>query len=58
MNGVPKVWRRDDECYFTKEMYPGIRVLMAHEVSSLTGDEAHMEKVRTHSAQFPEKKMR
>lgn len=53
MQGVPPVWTKDDECYFTKEMYPGIRVVMAHDVTTLKGDEAHMEKVKTHSVQFP-----
>lgn len=54
MEGVPLVWTREDECYFTKEMYPGIRVLMAHDVSTLKGDQDHAEKVKTHSAQFPD----
>ncbi|NCI49679.1 ThuA domain-containing protein [Sediminibacterium roseum] len=35
MQGVPAMWERKDECYFGKELYPGIKVLMAHVVSSL-----------------------
>ena len=35
MEGVPAVWEREDECYFGKEMYPGIKVLMAHVISSV-----------------------
>lgn len=35
MQGMPAVWEKKDECYFSKEMYPGIEVLMAHEVRSL-----------------------
>lgn len=35
MRGLPKVWEKEDECYFAKEMYPGPRVLMAHDISSL-----------------------
>lgn len=35
MEGVPAVWEREDECYFGKELYPGIKVLMAHDVSTL-----------------------
>ncbi|RPD38383.1 ThuA domain-containing protein [Chitinophaga barathri] len=35
MTNVPKVWERPDECYFSKEMYPGIKTLIAHDVSSL-----------------------
>jgi uncharacterized protein len=54
MAGVPPLWTKEDECYFTKEMYPGIRVLMAHDLSTLKGDEAEMEKVKTHSVQFPD----
>jgi len=54
LKDVPAVWTKEDECYFTKEMYPGIKVLMAHEVSTLKGDDAHMEKVKTHAAQFPD----
>lgn len=53
MQGVPVTWTKEDECYFTKEMYPGIKVLMAHDVSTLKGDQDHAEKVKTHSAQFP-----
>lgn len=53
MKGVPVAWTKEDECYFTREMYPGIRVLMAHDVSTLSGDEDHAEKVKTYSAQFP-----
>jgi hypothetical protein len=41
MQGVPKVWERDDECYFAKELYPGPRALMVHDVSTLnTSDTA------------------
>ncbi|MCW3087875.1 MAG: hypothetical protein JWQ78_1261 [Sediminibacterium sp.] len=35
MEGVPAVWEREDECYFGKELYPGIKVLMAHDVHTL-----------------------
>ena len=39
MQGVPARWEREDECYFGKELYPGIKVLMAHELSSLQPDQ-------------------
>ncbi|MEO6721671.1 MAG: ThuA domain-containing protein [Ferruginibacter sp.] len=39
MKGVPAVWVREDECYFGKELYPGIKVLMAHDLLSLKTDE-------------------
>ncbi|MBV9987128.1 MAG: ThuA domain-containing protein [Chitinophagaceae bacterium] len=35
MANVPASWEREDECYFGKELYPGIKVLMAHDVHSL-----------------------
>lgn len=35
MQGLPKVWEKEDECYFEKELYPGIRTIMAHDVTSL-----------------------
>ncbi len=35
MQGVPAIWEREDECYFGKELYPGIKVLMAHDVRTL-----------------------
>jgi type 1 glutamine amidotransferase len=54
LTGVPDVWTKPDECYFTKEMYPGIRVLMAHDLSTVKGSEQDMEKLKTLSAQFPD----
>lgn len=35
MKGVPAIWEKKDECYFAKELHPGIEVLMAHEMNSL-----------------------
>lgn len=35
MTGVPDMWEREDECYFGKELFPGIKVLMAHDVKTL-----------------------
>lgn len=35
MTGVPAVWEREDECYFGKELYPGIKVLMMHDINTL-----------------------
>jgi len=35
MQGVPALWSKEDECYFGKELYPGIKVLMAHDLSSV-----------------------
>jgi type 1 glutamine amidotransferase len=47
MSGVPATWEREDECYFGKELYPGIKVLMAHDVHTLnTTDKAQDSLVR------------
>lgn len=35
MQGLPKVWEKEDECYFAKELYPGPKVLMAHDITTL-----------------------
>ncbi|MEN9686722.1 MAG: hypothetical protein RLZZ28_2508 [Bacteroidota bacterium] len=42
MKGVPSSWDREDECYFGKELYPGMKVLMIHEISSLQKDQADL----------------
>jgi len=38
MKDVPAVWEREDECYFGKELYPGMKVLMVHVLQSLKPD--------------------
>lgn len=35
MKGMPSIWTKEDECYFGKELYPGIKVLMMHDLSTL-----------------------
>jgi uncharacterized protein len=41
VQGLPKVWEKEDECYFAKELYPGPKVLMAHDITTLnTSDTA------------------
>jgi type 1 glutamine amidotransferase len=42
MKGVPGLWTKEDECYFGKELYPGIHVLMAHDLSSLDPSQKEM----------------
>ena len=46
--GLPKVWVKEDECYFMKELYPGIRTILAHDFTTLQPDE----KIKIHSAPF------
>jgi uncharacterized protein len=52
VQGLPKVWERGDECYFAKEMYPGINVVMAHDITTLNPNEE--EKIKQFSAPFAE----
>jgi len=35
VQGLPKVWSKEDEFYFAKELYPGPKVLMANDITSL-----------------------
>jgi type 1 glutamine amidotransferase len=48
--GVPSTWTKEDECYFMKEMYPGIKVVLAHDLTSLRKDEE--EKIKMNSGSF------
>lgn len=55
MQGLPKVWERSfgDECYFMKENYPGIKVTMAHDLTSLdTSNAADAAKIKQFSAPY------
>jgi len=51
IQGLPLRWSKEDECYFMKEMYPGIKVVLAHDLKSLRKDEE--EKIKTMSGSFP-----
>jgi len=35
VQGLPKVWEKEDECYFAKELYPGPKTIMAHDITTL-----------------------
>lgn len=50
MEGTPTSWTKNDECYFMKEMYPGINVVMVHDLKSLNKNEE--EKIKTSSGSF------
>ncbi|WP_336516224.1 ThuA domain-containing protein [Pollutibacter soli] len=39
LKNVPLVWTKQDECYFSKELYPGPEVLMAHNITTLNKDQ-------------------
>lgn len=40
VQGLPNVWSKRDEFYFAKELYPGPKVLMAHDITSLDTTDA------------------
>jgi type 1 glutamine amidotransferase len=40
VQGLPKTWSKGDEFYFAKELYPGPKVLMAHDITSLDTSDA------------------
>jgi uncharacterized protein len=51
--GVPDTWEKEDECYFVKEMYPGIHTILAHDIQNLvTKDEAEKNNLTKHTATF------
>jgi type 1 glutamine amidotransferase len=52
VKGLPASWEREDECYFLKEMYPGIRTLLAHDIRTLTPDEKDKEKIMTSAGPY------
>ena len=54
VQGLPKVWEKKDECYFAKELYPGTKVVMAHDITSLDWNTADSTKIRQFSAPFSE----
>jgi type 1 glutamine amidotransferase len=55
VQGLPKVWKRQDECYFQKELYPGPRVLLAHDVTSLNRqDTVEAAKIRLNAGHYTE----
>lgn len=39
LKNVPLTWTKQDECYFSKELYPGPEVLMAHNITTLNKDQ-------------------
>lgn len=51
MQGLPKVWEKEDECYFAKELYPGPKVLLAHDITSLNVSDTTQKNLVTKNAQ-------
>jgi type 1 glutamine amidotransferase len=55
MKGIPKEWVKEDECYFVKELYPGPKVLMAYDITTLnTSDTAQHNLIKKHAGGFTE----
>lgn len=52
VSGMPSVWTKEDECYFMTEIYPGIRVVMAHDLSAMNPNEKDLERIKTLSENF------
>lgn len=52
VSGMPPLWKKEDETYFMKEMYPGIRVVMAHDLSAMQPNEKDAERMETLAQNF------
>ncbi|MGN7783211.1 ThuA domain-containing protein [Niabella sp. 22666] len=50
MKGTPKVWYKEDECYFAKELYPGTHVVMVNDFSGLDTSNAKLNETRAKNA--------
>src|SRR5690606_5611043 len=50
--GMPSVWKKDDECYFMKEYYPGISVVMAHDLTAMQPNEKDAERIQDYAKYF------
>jgi len=50
--GMPAVWSKEDECYFMKELYPGMNVVMAHDLSAMKPNEKDSERIKELASNF------
>lgn len=50
--GTPSVWKKEDEFYFMKEFYPGMQVVMAHDLSAMKPNEKDAERIKDLSENF------
>lgn len=50
VQNLPDAWEKEDEFYFLRELYPGVRVVLAGEIGSLQPGEE--ERIRQYSAPF------
>jgi len=55
IQGLPKEWGKEDELYFAKDLYPGPKVLMAFDITSLnTTDTAQSALIKKHAGTYAE----
>jgi uncharacterized protein len=55
MQGLPKVWEKEDECYFAKELYPGTKAILAHDITTLNiSDTAQKRRILENAGHFSE----
>jgi type 1 glutamine amidotransferase len=55
VQGLPTTWTKSDEFYFAKELYPGPKVLMAHDITTLdTTDAAQKANIIKNAGTFVE----
>jgi uncharacterized protein len=52
MVGLPGIWEKEDECYFIKEMYPGIKPVLAHDLTTLVTNEKDSVKIKSVSGPY------
>lgn len=52
VQGLPKIWEKEDECYFSKELYPGTKTIMAHDLTTL--DTTQKKAIQQHAGHYSE----
>ena len=53
VKGLPTQWIREDECYFEKEMYPGIHTFLGQDVSTLKPDDRIKQNMGSFADYYP-----
>ncbi len=49
---LPSRWNKTDECYFNKELYPGVQVLLAADLESINTDTLEQKKIDLNKGSF------
>jgi uncharacterized protein len=53
VKGLPETWEKEDECYFEKEMYPGIHPFLVQDVPSVkAADDKEQALIQQHVGSF------